>query len=111
MSQSKNSPIPARLPEDIECNARGTLEHQAAEVTRKALCSFYGVPNTLPPFGNKEQNEQDLKKRYPALWEYSQRAIEELRKQPRRSQKEAYAEADLIRKESQKAKKEKAGLL
>jgi hypothetical protein len=111
MSQSKNSPIPVRLPEYVECNANGTLQHQAAEVARKALCSFYGVPNTLPPFGNKEQNEEDLKKRYPARWAYAQQAIQELRKQPRRSQKEAYAEADLIRRESQKASKEKAGLL
>ena len=104
MAKPKNNQVPVRLPKGVECNARGTLEYEAAEVARKALCSFYGVPNTLPPFGNKEQNEAELKKRYPALWEYSQRSIEELKKQPRRSQKEAYAEADQIRRESQRAK-------
>ena len=108
MSKPKNNPVRVRLPKDVECNSKGTLENEAAEVARKALSSFYGVPNTLPPLGNKEQNEAELKKRYPARWEYSQRSIEELKKQPRRTQMEVYAEADQIRIESQKAK---AGLL
>ena len=108
MSKSKKNLISVRLPKGVECNARGTLEYEASEVARKALCSFHGVPNTLPPFGNKEQNEAELKRRYPARWAYSQRVKEELKKQLHTSQEEAYAQADQIRRESQKAK---AGLL
>ena len=104
MSKPKNNPVLVRLPKDVECNSKGTLEHEAAEVARKALSSFYGVPNTLPPLGNREQNEAELEKRYPARWAYSKRVKEELKKQPRITQKEAYAEADQIRRKSQRAK-------
>jgi len=55
--------------------------------------------------------KNNLKKRYPALVEYSQLSIEELRKQPRMSKKEPYDEADQTRSESHEVKKDKADLL